>query len=523
MKKLTPTLFLLFLSLCIYGQSPEKMSYQAVIRDASNTLVTNQSIGMQISILQTTITGTTVYAETHTVTTNLNGLVSLEIGTGSTSDTFSTIDWSAGPYFIKTETDPTGGSSYTITGTSQLMSVPFAMYAKSSGNGITTDQSDAIVANTAKVGYTEALVSANTAVAANTAKVGYTEALVSANTDVAANTAKTGITTDQSDAIVANTAKVGYTEALVSANTDVVANTAKTGITPDQSDAIVANTAKVGYTEALVSANTDVAANTLKVGYTEALVSANNAVAANTAKTGITPDQSDAIVANTAKVGYTEALVSANTDVAANIAKTGITSVQADAILDNTSNIVTNATLIAALEARIAALEPSNPAEIGDFRAGGVVFWVDPNDNNHGLVCAIEDQSSAIPWYNGSNDQTFATGITVGTGSSNTDNIISVQGATETSYAAGLARSYSGGGYNDWYLPSEDELDLIYQNKTTINTTALANGGNNFDDGYYWSSTELTSAFSRIQDFADGVHYNSFKFSENYVRAVRAF
>ena len=194
MKKLTPTLFLLFLSLCIYGQSPEKMSYQAVIRDASNTLVTNQSIGMQISILQTTITGTTVYAETHTVTTNLNGLVSLEIGTGSTSDTFSTIDWSAGPYFIKTETDPTGGSSYTITGTSQLMSVPFAMYAKSSGNGITTDQSDAIVANTAKVGYTEALVSANTDVAANTAKVGYTEAAVSANTDVAANTLKVSYT-----------------------------------------------------------------------------------------------------------------------------------------------------------------------------------------------------------------------------------------------------------------------------------------------------------------------------------------
>ncbi|MDG2276114.1 MAG: DUF1566 domain-containing protein [Flavobacteriaceae bacterium] len=219
MKKLSPTLFLLFLSLCIYGQSPEKMSYQAVIRDASNTLVTNQSIGMQISILQTTITGTTVYAETHTVTTNLNGLVSLEIGTGSTSDTFSTIDWSAGPYFIKTETDPTGGSSYTITGTSQLMSVPFAMYAKSSGNGITTGQSDAI--------------------AANTDKVGYTEALVSANTDVVANTAKTGITTDQSGAIVANTAKEGYTEALVSANT-----------------VVAANTLKVSYTQPIYSVNT---------------------------------------------------------------------------------------------------------------------------------------------------------------------------------------------------------------------------------------------------------------------------
>ena len=64
-----------------------------------------------------------MYTETQTVTTNTNGLVSLEIGMGYTSDDFNAIDWSAGPYFIKTETDPTGGSSYTITGTSQLMSV----------------------------------------------------------------------------------------------------------------------------------------------------------------------------------------------------------------------------------------------------------------------------------------------------------------------------------------------------------------------------------------------------------------
>ena len=129
-------LILLFLSLSIYAQSPEKMSYQAVVRDANNTLVANQTVGMRISILQSTITGIVVYTETHSVDTNMNGLVSLEIGNGSSSDDFSTIDWSAGPYFIKTETDPTGGSSYTITGTSQLMSVPYAMYAKSSGSSI---------------------------------------------------------------------------------------------------------------------------------------------------------------------------------------------------------------------------------------------------------------------------------------------------------------------------------------------------------------------------------------------------
>ena len=136
MKKLYPFLILLFLSLSIYAQSPEKMSYQAVVRDANNTLVANQTVGMRISILQSTITGPVVYTEIHSVDTNINGLVSLEIGNGSTSDDFSTIDWSAGPYFIKTETDPTGGSSFTIIGTSQLMSVPYAMYAKSSGSSL---------------------------------------------------------------------------------------------------------------------------------------------------------------------------------------------------------------------------------------------------------------------------------------------------------------------------------------------------------------------------------------------------
>ena len=144
--------FFLLTTVSVFAQSPEKISYQAVIRDATNTLVINQSVGMQISILQTTPTGAVVYTETHSVDTNINGLVSLEIGTGSTSDTFSAIDWSAGPYFIQTETDPTGGGNYTIAGTSQLMSVPFAMYAKTSGDGITTEQSGAIELNTAKVG-----------------------------------------------------------------------------------------------------------------------------------------------------------------------------------------------------------------------------------------------------------------------------------------------------------------------------------------------------------------------------------
>jgi microcystin-dependent protein len=142
MKRNYTLLLLLLATVSILAQTPEKMSYQAVLRDASNTLLTNQEVGMQISILQNTATSAAVYVETQTPTTNLNGLVSLEIGTGSTSDSFASIDWSAGPYFIKIATDPNGGSSYSITGTSQLMSVPFAMYAKTSGSSIPGPQGE---------------------------------------------------------------------------------------------------------------------------------------------------------------------------------------------------------------------------------------------------------------------------------------------------------------------------------------------------------------------------------------------
>jgi microcystin-dependent protein len=116
----------------VFGQSPEKMSYQALVRDADNELLRNQSVGMRISILQN---ATAVYAETHAINANVNGLVTLEIGLGAVQfGSFTNIDWSSGTYFIKTETDPTGGSSYTITGISQLLSVPYALYAKTSGN-----------------------------------------------------------------------------------------------------------------------------------------------------------------------------------------------------------------------------------------------------------------------------------------------------------------------------------------------------------------------------------------------------
>jgi uncharacterized protein (TIGR02145 family) len=117
----------LLLSRGILAQAPQKLSYQAVIRNGSDQLVANTQVGIRISILQGSIAGTAVYTETQTPNTNANGLVSIEIGG---NEGFKNIDWANGPYFIQTETDPFGGTTYTIQGSSQILSVPFALNAK---------------------------------------------------------------------------------------------------------------------------------------------------------------------------------------------------------------------------------------------------------------------------------------------------------------------------------------------------------------------------------------------------------
>lgn len=120
----------LMLTAGVFAQSPQKMSYQAIIRNSSNNLVSNHMVGMRISILQDSASGIILYVETQTPTTDANGLISIEIGGGTVvNGNFSGIDWAKGPYFIKTETDPAGGVNYTITGTSQLLSVPYTLYA----------------------------------------------------------------------------------------------------------------------------------------------------------------------------------------------------------------------------------------------------------------------------------------------------------------------------------------------------------------------------------------------------------
>ncbi len=168
--------------------------------------------------------------------------------------------------------------------------------------------------------------------------------------------------------------------------------------------------------------------------------------------------------------------------------------------------------------------------DVGDFYHGDVVFYVlqpgDPGyDVNvlHGLICAISDQDGGggIQWWNGSYTTTGATGTSIGTGQANTTAIVNNQGVG--SYAAYVCDTLTLNGYDDWYLPSMDELNLMYLSKTTIDATATTNGGNSFIEDFYWNSSEVNDVMARDQTFSDGTQDGYGKNALCRVRAVRRF
>lgn len=138
MKKIFTFLMASFLILFmgeVFSQAPNKLSFQAVVRNSSNYLVVSSPIGVRVSILQGSSSNSPLYVETHTPSTNANGLITLEIGGGKVvSGDFKTFAWGSGDAFIKLETDPSGGTNYTIVSTTQILSVPYALYANKSGD-----------------------------------------------------------------------------------------------------------------------------------------------------------------------------------------------------------------------------------------------------------------------------------------------------------------------------------------------------------------------------------------------------
>ncbi|MDC1324764.1 DUF1566 domain-containing protein [Flavobacteriaceae bacterium] len=176
--------------------------------------------------------------------------------------------------------------------------------------------------------------------------------------------------------------------------------------------------------------------------------------------------------------------------------------------------------------------------QIGDYRDGGIVFYIasppvdldGDGDLDTGLVCAIQDHPNRIAWILGGSTQTTANGGTsasIGQGQTNTTAMMGQAGYSGG--AAAVCNDYSITvneiTYSDWFLPSKDELNQMYEHKAAINSaaTATGEGGSNFFDYYYWSSSEFDNDDAWVQLFNDGSQYGSYKYDTSNVRAVRAF
>ena len=416
MKKLVLSLVAIAtISLSSFGQAPEGFKYQAVVRDAGNTILNNQAVGMQIEILQGGISGTPVYTESFTPTTNTYGLVNLEIGTGTTSDDFTIIDWANDTYFIRTSIDVTGGSSYSVMGTSQLMSVPYAMHAKTAEN-VTND-----AVNDADFDPTNELQNWSNLPG------------IPANIDIDATDDFSGDYNDLTN--------------------QPTIPTVPTNVSAFMNDA--------GYLTTEVDGSITNELQTIS-------------------RTGTTVTLSNG-------GGNFEDSVGVYT------AGTGI---------DITNNVVSTSGTCG--------------LSIGDTYAGGIIFFLD-GSGCHGLVAKATDEPGTYQWSSTYfNTWAFASGI-YGGAQNTKKSIARAVASASTCPAASVCDNLTSGGYTDWYLPSKDELDMMY-----VNLHMQGLGG--FANNYYWSSTVLDGTNAWEQGFNDGFqNFTNVKLNTNYVRAVRAF
>lgn len=165
----------------------------------------------------------------------------------------------------------------------------------------------------------------------------------------------------------------------------------------------------------------------------------------------------------------------------------------------------------------------STELAIGDFYEGGVIFYLDET-KEHGLVCTVSEQSYGTTWKcDTSVNIQGADGIAIGTGAQNTEDILSLCDSSPT-IAAAICNSLELNGFTDWFLPSKDELNEIYENKDLVDHTAVANGGELLQSTNYWSSSHLNNNTVWVQTFAQGgSQYGNSEDDNNHVRAVRAF
>jgi hypothetical protein len=461
--------FLLFTGAVKAQIPPAAFNYSAVARNAQNNPIANTTIGIQITIVKTSALGTAVFSENHFVDTDQFGLFNLTVGAGAVqSGSINTIDWSNDNYYLKVAMDASGGTNFLTMGTTQLLSVPYALYAKSAGN----------------TQYQTLRISNDTIFLTNGGFV----KLPAASEDTSATNELQMLSISNDTIFLTNGGFVKLPAA--SASEDTSATNELQTLSINNDTIFLTN----GGFIKLPAASKD----TSTTNELQALSLSNDTIFLTNGGFVKLPVASE----DTSATNELQTLSITNDTIF--LSNGGFVKLPKDSVSRGSFNHY-----------------------IGEEFGGGVIFhlWKDNAGVEHGLIVDKVDLVGNLQtWSNinttliGASAQSSLNGLT------NSNAIVSKPGHTTS--AAKLCLDLVSGGQSDWYLPSLDELSLMGHNRFNINKALSSIGGATLLPLYasYWSSTEYDS--NNAWGFGFDGESDTFifgKFSTNYVRAIRAF